>query len=270
MFTCKHLSFSYHPEKTVIDDLSLEIGEGLFYGIMGPNGCGKTTLIDLLAGHLSPRTGEIVLRGRRLGDFSKRELAREIALVPQFYNINFPYTAREIVMMGRYPHLPRFAALGREEMERVERVMAETGTLELAERPVTELSGGERQRVVFARALVQETPVLFLDEATANLDINHTLNLLALVKEKINEKKLTVIAVFQDMNLAATFCDRLILLNNGRVELEGAIERVLAPDALAEVFGVEARTYRDPFFNRHRVICGIPGSGTTQPAEKFH
>ncbi len=268
MFICKHLSFSYRPGKMVIDDLSLEIGEGLFYGIMGPNGCGKTTLIDLLAGHLAPQAGEITLRGRKIENFSRRELAREIALVPQFYDINFPYTAREIVLMGRYPHLPRFAALGREEMKLVETVMAETDTLELADRPVTELSGGERQRVVFARALVQDTPVLFLDEATANLDINHTLNLLSLVKLRITEKRLTVIAVFQDMNLAAAFCDRLILLNHGRIAIEGGIEQVLAPEPLAKVFGVEARTYRDPFFNRHQVICGIPGNPPAEPAKK--
>jgi len=262
MFTCKALSFSYRPGKTIIDDLSLEIKKGLFYGLMGPNGCGKTTLIDLLAGHLQPEAGEIILAGRRLGDFSKRELALRIALVPQFYNINFPYTAREIVLMGRYPHLSRFAVIGPEEMEQVEAVMAETDTLALADRPVTELSGGERQRVVFARALVQETPVLFLDEATANLDINHTLNLLTLVKRRIAEKGLTVVSVFQDMNLAAAFCDRLVLLNRGRIGIEGGVEQVLAPEPLAEVFGVEARTYRDPFFDRHRVICQTlePGS----------
>ena len=220
MFTCKALSFSYRPGKTIIDDLSLEIGKGLFYGLMGPNGCGKTTLIDLLAGHLAPQAGKIALDGRDLGDYGKRALALKIALVPQFYNINFPYTAREIVLMGRYPHLSRFAAIGPEEIEQVEAVMAETDTLSLADRPVTELSGGERQRVVFARALVQETPVLFLDEATANLDINHTLNLLTLVKRRIAEKGLTVISVFQDMNLAAAFCDRLVLLNRGRILIE--------------------------------------------------
>ncbi len=258
MFTCRQLSFSYRPGEKVIDDLFLEIEAGLFYGIMGPNGCGKTTLIDLLAGHLAPQGGEIRLAGRPVGDFSRRELALEIALVPQFYNINFPYTAREIVLMGRYPHLPRFAAIGPEEEERVAAVMAETDTLELADRPVTELSGGERQRVVFARALVQETPVLFLDEATANLDINHTLNLLSLVRRRIAEQGLTVVAVFQDMNLAAACCDRLVLLSRGRVEIAGRVDEVLAPEPLARVFGVEARVYDDPFFRRRRVVCRFP------------
>jgi iron complex transport system ATP-binding protein len=200
----------------------------------------------------------VQLHTKYLDEYNKRELARKIALVPQFYNINFPYTAKEIVLMGRYPHLPRFAAIGEEEERLIQETMVATNTLELADRPITELSGGERQRVVFARALAQQTPLLFLDEATANLDINHTLNLLSLVRQKTRSEKFTVIAVFQDMNLAATFCDRLILLQQGQLQYCGEIEQVLAPGPLQEVFGVETSTYRDPCFGRHRVICRIP------------
>ena len=203
---------------------------------------------------LEPDSGRVRLKGNRVGSYSKRELAREIALVPQFYNINFPYTATEIVLMGRYPHLPRFGAVGSDEHERVRTVMQATDTLELETRPVTELSGGERQRVVFARALVQDTPILFLDEATANLDINHTLKLLSLVKHKVTEKKQTVIAVFQDLNLAAAHCDRLLLLNQGRVEVAGKVDEVLQPEPLRKVFKVEARTYRDPCYGRKQII----------------
>ena len=258
LFHCENLAFSYQPGRPVIDGLNLALETGKFYGFMGPNGCGKTTLIDLLSGHLRPESGRLSFTGRPLSSFSRRELARKLSLVPQFYNISFPYTAREIVMMGRYPHLPRFAAIGKDELELVEETMRATDTLALAERPVTELSGGERQRVVFARALVQQAPVLFLDEATANLDINHTLNLLSLVRRKVNGEGLTVIAVFQDMNLAAACCDRLVLLNRGRVEIAGTVDEVLAPDPLARVFGIEARVYADPFFNRRQVLCRFP------------
>ncbi len=254
----ERLSFAYHPGHEVIRDISLELEPGLFHGILGPNGCGKSTLIDLICGHLRPRRGGIRLSGRRLEEFSKRQLARQIALVPQFYNVNFPYTAREIVMMGRYPHLPRFAAASPREEALVNETMALTGTLELAERPITELSGGERQRVVFARALVQQTPLLLLDEATANLDINHTLNLLVLVRERILREGLTVIAVFQDLNLAAAFCDRLLLLYRGQIEKAGRVEEVLTPAALQRVFGIEARLFEDPFFGHRQIACRIP------------
>ncbi len=261
LFQCENLAFSYRSGRRVIDNLNLELESGKFHGFMGPNGCGKTTLIDLLGGHLKPRRGRLLLEGRPVTSFTRRELALKIALVPQFYNISFPYTAREIVMMGRYPHLPRFAAIGTEELALVEETMRATDTLALADRPITELSGGERQRVVFARALVQEAPILFLDEATANLDINHTLNLLSLVRRKVDRDGLTVVAVFQDMNLAAACCDRLVLLNRGRVEIAGSSREVLAPEPLARVFGIQAQVYADPFFNRRRVICRFPVEG---------
>lgn len=242
----------------MIEALDIDLEAGFFYAILGPNGCGKTTLIDLLAGHLSPDSGSVSLQGRELSRFSRRELARKIALVPQFYNINFPYTAAEIVMMGRYPHLSRFAAIDAGEKERVKAVMQATDIVSLGPRPVTELSGGERQRVVFARALVQDTPILFLDEATANLDINHTLKLLGLVKRNVKEKKQTVVAVFQDLNLAAACCDRFILLHQGRVVVQGELDKVLHPEPIAKVFGVEAKVYEDPCFGRKQIIFKHP------------
>ena len=257
LLSCENLTFAYRRKK-VIDGLDLEFEAGFFYAILGPNGCGKTTLIDLLAGHCKPASGSVSLQGRKLSSFSRRELARKIALVPQCYNINFPYTAAEIVMMGRYPHLSRFAAIAAGEKERVAAVMRATDTVSLGPRPVTELSGGERQRVVFARALVQDTPILFLDEATANLDINHTLRLLSLVKQNVRQKKQTVVAVFQDLNLAAACCDRFILLHQGKVEVQGELERVLHPEPIAKVFGVEAKVYTDPCFGRKQVIFKHP------------
>ena len=253
LFSCENLTFAYRQKK-VIAALDLQLEAGFFYGILGPNGCGKTTLVDLLAGHLEPDAGRVLLQGLKVGNYPKRELARKIALVPQFYNINFPYTATEIVLMGRYPYLPRFSAIGSDENDRVRTVMQATATLELGPRPITELSGGERQRVVFARALVQDTPILFLDEATANLDINHTLKLLSLVKTKVAEEKQTVIAVFQDLNLAAAYCDRLILLNQGKVVVQGGVDEVLQPDPVRKVFGVEAKVYKDPYYGRKQII----------------
>jgi iron complex transport system ATP-binding protein len=158
-FEFSHISFNYVDRK-VIDDISLSLAPGKFYGIVGPNGSGKTTLLDLLARHRQPDAGDIYYRGRALSSFSKKELSREIALVPQNFYINFPFTVKEIVMMGRYPHIPRFAAPSAQDLDTLHKVMQETDTGKFADRYITELSGGERQRVVFARALAQDTPVL--------------------------------------------------------------------------------------------------------------
>jgi len=159
--------------------------------------------------------------------------------------------------MGRYPHQPRFASIKNSERVLIEQIMRGTDTTSLGPRLVTELSGGERQRVVFARALIQDTPVLFLDEATANLDINHALRLLSLVKNRVEQKQLTAIAVFQDINLAAAFCDQLIFLRQGQVISEGETNKILQPEIIKTVFGVEAKIFTDPDYGRKQTIFKI-------------
>ena len=245
MYQLEHIGFA-HGEKMAVEDLTLDFEGGHFYGIIGPNGSGKTTLIDLLAGHLRPRRGSIRLEGRALDRYTRKSLARRIALVPQDYRINFPYTCREIVMMGRYPHIPRFARPGDGDRSVVDAVIRQAGLSAFAHRYINQLSGGERQRVVFARSLAQETPVLLLDEATANLDMRHTIGLLDLAARRITANTL-VIAVLQDVNLAAMYCDRLVCLQAGRVFASGPVASVLTAQTLRAVFGVEARVVHDDF-----------------------
>lgn len=248
----KKLTFAYSgtDSKTlVIDDISLSLSAGHFYGIIGPNGCGKTTLIDLMMGQLKPTKGSIQYQGCDLASIPVSERARHMALVPQVYTINFPFTAQEIVTMGRYPHLPRFAAPGGKDIAIVQEVMQTTDTLGLAHRSIGRLSGGERQRVVFARALAQKTAMLFLDEATANLDINHALSLLTLAARKVEEGG-TVISVFQEINLAAMFCDYFILMDNGRIFTHGETETVLTEQHLNQLFDVDCRVVKSNF-NHH-------------------
>jgi len=252
-FDIENITFAY-PGKRVIDGLSMRIVPGRFYGIVGPNGCGKSTLLDLMAKHQRPASGSIRLNGKELSDFSKRRLSSEIALVPQNFYINFPFTAKEVIMMGRYPHISRFSRPSAGDAQVVADIMEKTGTDRFAERYITELSGGERQRVVIARALAQDTPFLFLDEATSNLDINHALTLLNIAKQGIERNGKTVVAVMQDINLAALFCDELIFMTRGRVTACGPIDDILTPDTIRSVFGVDAKVYFEPYTRSNQVV----------------
>ena len=238
LFAIDDLHFGY-AQQPVLAGLSLAIEAGRFYGLLGPNGCGKTTLLDLMAGLRRPLQGTILFKGRALASFPRRALAQEIALVPQNFYVNFPFTVRDVVMMGRYPHLKRFAHPGRDDIQRSLRAMQATDTLRFAHQPVTALSGGERQRVIFARALAQDARVLMLDEATANLDIRHTLDLLNLTRARVRQQQQTVIAVFQDINLAAMYCDELLFVKDGKITVKGPTADVMRAQTLQSVYGVE-------------------------------
>ena len=244
----------YYKDKRVIDGLSVSLETGKFYGIIGPNGCGKSTFLDLLVKHRKPVSGRIRYNGRDLSGYSKRELSREIALVPQNFYINFPFTAKEVVMMGRYPHMPRFARPSSTDVRIVRDIMEKTGAHEFKDRFVTELSGGERQRVVIARALAQDTPYLIFDEATSNLDINHALSLLNIAKEGTDQKDKTVIAVMQNMNLAALFCDELIFMKQGRISAFGPVSEILTPNIIRSVFNVEAKVYFESYADTNQIV----------------
>jgi iron complex transport system ATP-binding protein len=193
------------------------------------------------------------LAGRPLGDYSRKLLARRIALVPQQMHLDFPYTCAELVMMGRYPHIPRFASPGPTDRRVVAAVLGETDLSELASRCIDQLSGGERQRVFFARALAQETEVLLLDEATAHLDMHHAIGLLNLAARRADRGGL-VIAVLQDVNLAAMYCHRMVCLSGGRVYAHGPTEEVLTARMLGEVFRVRARVDQIPGQGAQRVV----------------
>ncbi|CAK8723848.1 MAG: iron complex transport system ATP-binding protein [Candidatus Electronema aureum] len=244
-----------HGSRKVLDAVSLNIHAGRWCGILGPNGSGKTTLLDLLCGLLPPASGTVVYRDLPLKQWSRRQLARRIALVPQDFAVRFDFSVREVVEMGRHPHLGRLASMTERDYAVVDAVTGEMGVAELANRPVTQLSGGEKQRVAAARALAQEPEALLLDEATSNLDIYHSLAILSLLRRRVREQGLTVVSSLHDLNLAGFFCDELIFLKEGQLICHGETNVVLRPEVIREVYGVAAQVRQDDFTGCLQVSC---------------
>jgi iron complex transport system ATP-binding protein len=223
-----------------LDDVSVHIERGSLTGLLGPNGCGKTTLLKLMAGVLRPDTGGISLRGRPLSAYSRRELSRHVAVVPQETHPAFDYTVLEMVLMGRHPHLGLFQLEGPLDLSVASDALAATGTLEMAERPYMSLSGGEKQRVVIAAALAQQPDVLLLDEPTASLDPAYQLEIAALLELLNRERGVTIVVATHDLNLAAAVCHRLLLLRDGRVVGDGPVDEVLTSASVRALYDVEA------------------------------
>ncbi len=239
------LAFSF-DSTPIIKDASLTLNPGEFVGLIGPNGAGKTTLLKMLGGLLKTGEGDLILMDKPLASYTSQGIAQIVAHVPQSTAMDFAFTVRELVLMGRSPHLGRFAWEGSADHAIADSALARMNLSDLAGRFITTLSGGERQRAFIARALAQEPQVLLLDEPTANLDVRHQLDVLETVVRLVAEEGLGVVAALHDLSLAAQFCDRLILLDSGRVLVDDTPEAVLTPDYLEAVFGVRAQVYRDP------------------------
>lgn len=236
-----------YANKVVLRDICLATAAGEFLGLIGPNGSGKTTLLRVISGVLAPSRGCVLLRGVNLQHIGRRELARTMAFLPQDLAVDFSFTVRDVTLMGRSPHLPRIGHEQRKDLEIAERAMELTGVAHLADRIITEISGGERQRVFIAMCLAQEPKLLVLDEPTNHLDIAHQLSALDLIRTLNRQAGMTVISVFHDLNLAAEYCQRLVVLDRGRVEALGPPEDVLTADMILRVYGVRV------FAERNRV-----------------
>lgn len=233
----RDLRFAYDGE-AVIDGVSLALRRGEVLGVIGPNGSGKSTLMRLLTGVLRPHGGEVRLAGRPLQSYSRREIGRAVAVVPQETVVELPFSVTEVVLMGRSPHLGRFAFEGERDLRIAREAMRRTGVEPLAHRLVQELSGGERQRVVLARALAQEAEVLVLDEPAVFLDIRHEVEIYDLLRDLQREGKSTV-TVLHDLNLAAMYCDRVALMQGGRLVQVGRPAEVITYQNITTVYGIE-------------------------------
>ena len=230
---------------TLLDGVNLEADRGQLVGLIGPNGAGKTTLLRTISGILRYRKGSVHLEGLDLISLSPKDVAATLALVPQIAPYTYGFTSIELVLMGRYPHLGRFQIEGREDDRIARDAMRLTETEQFADRTLDTLSGGERQRVFVARALAQQPRILLMDEPTANLDVLHQLKVLDLVRQLVDDG-LTAIAAIHDLNMAARYCDKLVLLSDGQVLAEGSPSKVLTPETIESAFGVKSAVYQDP------------------------
>jgi iron complex transport system ATP-binding protein len=247
------LSFSYRNGR-VIDGISFSVEAGEVLGVIGPNSTGKTTLLRLLCRILVPEAGTIRLFGRDLHDLTRREVARTVAVVPQEFQVAFPFTVEQVVAMGRYPYARGMGVETAEDRLAVDRALRETGSAHLEKKYLDQLSGGEKQRVVIARALAQDPRLLLLDEPTAHLDLSHQLEILRLLRRLRVERGLTVILVSHDLNAAAECADRLLLLHGGAILVADRPEEVMRPEIIERAYGCSVSISADPETGKLRIL----------------
>jgi len=238
----------------VLEEVSFSASEGGFVGVLGPNGAGKTTLLRTISRTLKPSLGVVLIDDKDVSKIGAKELAREVAVVPQETHVTFSLTALDIVLMGRNPYLGRLQLEDSGDFAVARKAMETTNTWHLADRQIIELSGGEKQRVIIARALAQSPKVLLLDEPTLHLDISSQIEIMDLLTRLCRENRLLVVAVIHDLNLATRYCDKIILINQGRIASIGKPEDVLKSETIKEVFKVEVLVRRNPITNLLYVI----------------
>jgi iron complex transport system ATP-binding protein len=244
----------FYDSAKVLENVQFSVKTGTFLGILGPNGSGKTTLLKSISRVLKPRKGTILLDDANVYKMKSREVAKHMAVVPQDSSIAFSFTALDIVLMGRTPHLSRLETESPKDLAIARKAMEYTKTWYLAQRPVTELSGGEKQRVIIARALTQEPKILLLDEPTSHLDISNQLEILDLLKHLCTEKKLLIISVFHDFNLAARYCDSIIMLKQGKIVAAGKTVETLTSNIITNVFEIDVIVNKHPVTDLPYVI----------------
>ncbi|HEX6162650.1 MAG TPA: ABC transporter ATP-binding protein [Vicinamibacterales bacterium] len=241
LLSADNVSFRYAAgAPLVVDGVTVRLSDGALAGILGPNGSGKTTLLRLLSGTRRPTSGRVLLGNRPLDQFSRREAARQIAVVPQETELAFEYRAIEIVLMGRHPHLGLLTVEGPGDVRIAHDALAATGTSHLADRFFHELSGGEKQRIVIAAALAQSANLLLLDEPTASLDLGYQLEISSLLLRLNQDHGVTMAISTHDLNMAASICRELILMRDGRVLASGPTAEVLTPENVRRLYDVEA------------------------------
>jgi iron complex transport system ATP-binding protein len=259
----KDVSFTYN-NGPVLSNLNLSVADGEMVGLIGPNGSGKTTLLKLISGILRPAEGRVHLDGLEPGRAKRRLVAQKVAVVPQQFHVPFAFTVEEVVMLGRTPFQKMLSNGSKEDTGAVTEAIESVGAQSLRHRYFNELSGGERQKVVLAMALAQQPGLLLLDEPTAHLDISHQIDILQLLLSLNRQRGMTIIAAMHDLNLAAMYFRRLILLHHGSVVANGTPAQVLTRDLIHQAYSASVHVERHPITEAPYIIV-MPGNGSPHP-----
>ncbi len=245
---------SGYGEKIIINGISFSVRSGEFLGIIGPNGAGKSTLLRTMSRVIRPKRGHILLEGHDIFKMSLKEFAKSVAFVAQDTTVTFPFIALEIVLMGRYPYSRAFQSESKEDLEVVHQALTTTDCESFASRPIDQLSAGERQRVFIAKALAQNPKLILLDEPTSHLDISHQVQILDILRDLSEADGISVIAVFHDLNLASEYCDRLLLIDEGRICAQGSPEEVLKYEILEGIYKTVVIVKENPYSKRPHIL----------------
>lgn len=254
----KQLHFSYDTAP-ILKALDFGVEKGQLLTILGPNGCGKTTLLKNMCAYLKPDKGKVYYENLAVDSFSAKERAKRLAVVHQSSATDFDFSVKDVILMGRYPHLNPFQKEGKKDLDWVDYVMKKTDVFALRDKSILEISGGERQRVLIARALAQESRVLYLDEPISHLDLKHQMNILKLCTSLIAERKMTIIMTLHDISLAFRFSHRIILMDKGEIVALGKPKEVLTKERIEAVYGVAVLILEDEDKEQHIVPKGGAG-----------
>lgn len=249
----ENLNWKY-SDINILKNINLEFYKHKFYGLIGPNGSGKTTLIKNLTRSLNTPYNSIFFKNKELNNYSTKELSQLISYVPQSTDIEFEFSVMDIVMMGRSPHLRRFQTENKNDINIVEEAMKITNITHLKSKNISQVSGGERQRVIIARALAQQTELIILDEPVSQLDIQHQVEILDILKLLVSKKNITVILSLHDLNIASEYCDELILMKNGEVFEVGDVESIITTNNIDKVYGLSTLIIKNPLSQKPHVI----------------
>ena len=257
--------YAGYERQVILENVSFCIAAGEMVGLIGPNGAGKSTLLKTMRGILAPLAGEISVMGQRIGDLPAKEFAKSAAYLQQHLEMTFDYSAREVVLSGRYPYLSWWRQEQAHDIAIAEACMAYTGVAELAEKPLQAMSGGQRQRVLLAKVLAQQTPVLFLDEPATGLDIIYQEEIFRFCRELCAAGK-TVVLVAHELSLAARFCSRLLLVGRGALLADGLPREVLTAELLTRAYGAPVKVVENPL-TKHAEVFTEAGKGMEQKSQ---
>src|SRR3989338_3668081 len=251
-FETQKLSYAF-PQKKILDEISFTLPSQKITGILGPNGTGKTTLLKLLLGFLNPMAGKILLNHREMGSYPRKEIARHIAYVPQFSNLTFDLNVFEYVLLGRAPHLKGLGFESLKDIDCVKKTLQDLNIFHLKARFMHSLSGGEHQRVLIAKALCQNTEILILDEPTSHLDLKAALEILSLLKNLSQARKISILMVLHDPVQVSEFCDEVLFLNHGKIQAMGSVLQLMTEENLYKTFQVQTHIDKNPFTGKQRI-----------------